>query len=150
MIIQCISSAVVIKNWVCLSLSGPALPWPWHAPILLALLWPFLSSAEQIYSGFACPWAAWTCPGTSITLSLRLPCSYLTPEMSLNCACAHGLSEGHFMLKRHDICRSITDVELIPKMFFWTKSVDGLFQKRVFRVRHDIFFIGGLASPCFK
>ena len=30
----------------------------------------------------------------------------------------HGSSEGHFMLKRHDICRSIADVELIPEMCF--------------------------------
>ena len=48
------------------------------------------------------------------------------------------------MLKRYDICRSITDVELIPKMCFLRKLVDGLFPIRQFCVRHDIFFVGGL------
>ena len=38
----------------------------------------------------------------------------------------HGSSEGHFMLKRHDICCLIADVELIPKMCFLRKSVHDL------------------------
>ena len=52
----------------------------------------------------------------------------------------HGSPEGHFMLKRHGICRSIADVELIQKMWFLSKSVDCLFQKTPFCATHDIFF----------
>ena len=41
----------------------------------------------------------------------------------------HGSSEGHEMLKRNDKCHSIADDVPIPKMYFLSKSVDGLFQK---------------------
>ena len=42
---------------------------------------------------------------------------------------SHGSSEGHEMLKRNDKCHSIADEVPIPKMYFLSKSVDGLFQK---------------------
>ena len=41
----------------------------------------------------------------------------------------HGSSEGHEMLKRSDKYHSIADDVPIPKMYFLSKSVDGLFQK---------------------
>ena len=53
---------------------------------------------------------------------------------------AYGSSEGHFMLKRYYICRSIADLELIPKMSFLSKSVGGLFRKIDFCVRQDMLF----------
>ena len=46
----------------------------------------------------------------------------------------HGSSEGHFMLKRHDICRSIADVELIPKMCFKKNRSMTFFKKGVFEL----------------
>ena len=49
------------------------------------------------------------------------------------------------MLKRNDKYHSIADVP-IPKMLFVSKSVDGLFQKLHFCVRHDIFFVSDLAK----
>ena len=58
----------------------------------------------------------------------------------------HGSSEGHEMLKRNDKYHSIVDDVPIPKMYFLSKSVDGLFQKLHFCVRHDIFFVGDLAK----
>ena len=53
------------------------------------------------------------------------------------------------MLERLGVCRSIADVELIPKMLFLSKSIDGL-KKNAFYVRHDIFLFGSLVSPRFK
>ena len=46
----------------------------------------------------------------------------------------HGSSEGHEMLKRNDKHHSIADDVPIPKMYFLSKSVDGLFQKLHFCV----------------
>ena len=51
----------------------------------------------------------------------------------------HGSWEDHEMLKRNDKYHSIADDMLNPKMQFLSKSVDGLFQKLHFCVRHDIF-----------
>ena len=58
----------------------------------------------------------------------------------------HGSSEGHEMLKRNNKYHSIADDVPIPKMYFLSKSVDGLFQKLHFCVWHDIFFFSGLAE----
>ena len=43
------------------------------------------------------------------------------------------------MLKRNDKYHSIADDVPILKMYFLLKSVDGLFQKLHFCVRHDFF-----------
>ena len=45
-----------------------------------------------------------------------------------------------WMLKRNDKYHSIAGDVRIPKNVFLSKSVDGLFQKLHFCVRHDIFF----------
>ena len=59
------------------------------------------------------------------------------------------------MLKRNDKYHSIADDLPIPKMEFLSKSVDGLFQKLHFCVRHDIFFslaiwLSSLAGRLFQ
>ena len=46
----------------------------------------------------------------------------------------HGSSEGHEMLKRNDKYHLIADDVPIPKMYFLSKSVDGLFKKLHFCV----------------
>ena len=50
------------------------------------------------------------------------------------------------MLKRNDKYHPIADNVPIPKMYFLSKSVDGLFQKLHFCVRHDIFLVSDLAK----
>ena len=80
--------------------------------------------------------------GASVTiLVMREKCCLCRLEIARNCyhaqhrplrheaaqtqAAVDGSSEGHFVLKRHDICRLKADVELIPKMFFLSKLVHG-------------------------
>ena len=54
---------------------------------------------------------------------------------------SHGSSEGRLMLKRHGICCSIADVELIPK---------NAFIKCIFSCQTECHFACGLILPCFK
>ena len=58
----------------------------------------------------------------------------------------HGSSEGHEMLKRNDKYRSIADDVPIPKMYFLSKSVDGLFKKIALLCQTRYFFVSDLAK----
>ena len=51
------------------------------------------------------------------------------------------------MLKRNDKYHSIADDVPIPKMYFLSKSVDGLFQKIALLCLTRYLFFSGLAEP---
>ena len=55
-------------------------------------------------------------------------------SLTWTCPPSHGSSEGHFMLRRHDTCRLIANIQLIPKMFFFyqNRQWSMVFKKCVF------------------
>ena len=62
----------------------------------------------------------------------------------------HGSSEGHLRLKRNGIYHSKADGELNPKMYFLSKSIDGLFWKLRFCKNLIIFYSTGCPGHSWK